>query len=164
MTPISSRAARATGAAAILGHLWLLAARDDGAAHAVAPIVLSAPTAAAGDGGAAVPAPGLALRPTDVTLTISNSPYYSGNYRASGNSRICETVTLGYPHRAESFTVEFPYDEPDLQVRTLSFDADTLPAGGSTRSFYLSVGVTTPEGGKPPEFVVRANRPQYQET
>lgn len=104
------------------------------------------------------------LRPTDVSLTITNSPRYSGSYQSSGISRICGTMDLGYPHRKLAFTVEFPDDEPNLAVRSLAFDADTLPIGATVRSFHLSVGITTPQGEKPADFVVRANRPQYKET
>ena len=132
--PLPFRFART---ASILGVLWLLGAG-------------SPPT----DG----------LRPTDVTLEIVNSPRYSGSYSASGNSRVCGTLTYGYPHRANAFTVEFPDDEPDLPVRSVRFDADTLAAGTTTTSFYLDVGVTTPQGGTPPSFVVRASQPQYHET
>ena len=59
--------------------------------------------------------------------------------------------------------IEFPDDEPNLAVRSLTFDADTLSTGGSTASFYLSVAVRTASGGTPPAFVVRAKMPQYGE-
>ena len=119
--------------------------------------------------GAAVPrldaqAPDPALlRPTSVTVTIENDRLYSGDYRASGISRICGKWTLGYPHRENAFTVEFPDDEPDLQVRSVSFDADTLAPGRTGTSFYLAVGVRVGERGAPPLYVVRANQPQFNE-
>jgi len=163
MTKNASRVLGAATAAVALGLLWLLVSGTTHPANALAGFPGGRP-ARPGRAASASQVPGPALHPTDVTLTVSNSTYYSGNYQASGNSRFCETVTLGYPHRAESFTVEFPDDEIDLPVRTLSFDADTLPAGGSTRSFYLSVGVTTTGGAQPAAFVVRANKPQSKET
>lgn len=103
------------------------------------------------------------LRPTDVVVTISNDTHYDGTYRARGISRICGRLDLMLPHRANSFVVEFPDDEPDLDVRALSFDADTLLPGSTIASFYLSVGIRTPEGGTPPAFVVRAREPRFAE-
>ena len=104
------------------------------------------------------------LRPTDVVVAISGDVQgYDGVYRASGISRICGKLDLMMPHRANSFVVEFPDMEPNLQVTALSFNADTLRAGTTTSSFSLSVAVRTPSGGTPPAYVVRANQPQYGE-
>jgi hypothetical protein len=103
------------------------------------------------------------LRPTDVIVVINRDTHYDGTYRASGISRVCGKLDYMLPHRANSFVVEFPDDEPNLAVRSLSFDADTLSAGGSTASFYLTVAVRTASGGTPPAFVVRAKMPQYGE-
>jgi hypothetical protein len=76
---------------------------------------------------------------------------------------VCGKLTLGYPHRENSFTVEFPDDEPDLRVRSVSFNADTLRVGTTGSSFYLAVSVRVGERGAPPAYVVRANEPQYKE-
>lgn len=104
------------------------------------------------------------LRMTDVVVTIINdNQTYDGSYKASGMSRICGKLDLMMPHRANSFNVEFPDDEPNLAVRAVQFDADTLAAGDSTNSFYLSVGIRTPSGGTPPHYVVRAKQAQYGE-
>lgn len=106
------------------------------------------------------------LRPTDVEVTIANDPdrAYNGTYKASGISRICGKLDLMMPHRANSFNVEFPDDEPNLAVPSVQFDADTLPAGTTTNSFYLSVGIRTSSGGTPPLYVVRAKEePKYGE-
>jgi hypothetical protein len=103
------------------------------------------------------------LRPTDVTVIIDKDTHYNGTYRAHGMSRVCGKLDLMMPHRANSFVVEFPDDEPNLDVRSLSFDADTLAAGSTITSFYLTVGIRLPNGGTPPLFVVRARQPQYKE-
>jgi hypothetical protein len=103
------------------------------------------------------------LRRATVTVTIENDRYYSGVYTASGMARICGKWTMSFPDRENGFTVEFPDDEPDLKVRSLSFDAKALPGGGSTASFYLAVGVRVGQSGAPPLYVVRANEPQYNE-
>ncbi|MDX2061012.1 MAG: hypothetical protein SFV24_24585 [Gemmatimonadales bacterium] len=103
------------------------------------------------------------LRLTEVELSVSNDTHYDGVYRARGVSRVCGKLDLMMPHRATSFVVEFPDDEPNLAVRSISFDADTLPPGATTRSFRLNVGITTPSGGTPPLFVVRAKDPAYRE-
>ncbi|MFN0179052.1 MAG: hypothetical protein ACKVZ0_09645 [Gemmatimonadales bacterium] len=103
------------------------------------------------------------LRPTDVTVIITNDTHYDGTYRAHGISRVCGKLDLMMPHRANSFVVEFPDDEPNLEVRSLSFNADTLAAGSTITSFYLTVGIRLPNGGTPPHFVVRASQPQYNE-
>lgn len=103
------------------------------------------------------------LRPTDVVVTINNDTHYDGTYRAHGISRVCGKLDLMMPHRVNSFVVEFPDDEPNLAVRALSFDADTLAPGSTITSFYLSVGIRTPEGGTPPAFVVRAREPKFAE-
>jgi hypothetical protein len=120
---------------------------------------------------AAVGAPRLGAQPSNpstlrratVTVTIENDRYYSGVYTASGMARICGKWTMSFPDRENAFTVEFPDDEPDLRVRSLSFDAKSLPGGSSTASFYLAVGVRVGERGAPPLYVVRANEPQYNE-
>ena len=103
------------------------------------------------------------LRPTDVVVTIRNDTHYDGIYRARGMSRVCGKLDLMMPHRDNSFVVEFPDDEPNLDVRALSFDADTLAPGSRTTSFYLSVGIRTAQGGTPPAFVVRAREPRFAE-
>ena len=103
------------------------------------------------------------LRPTDVVVKIVNDPHYSGTYNASAISRICGKLDLMMPHRVNSFHVDFPDDEPNLAVTSVTFDADTLPTGAITNSFYLSVGIRTAQGGTPPLFVVRAREPQYNE-
>ncbi len=104
-------------------------------------------------------------RRTDVVVTIANDlAAYNGTYRATGMSRICGKLDLMMPHRANSFNVEFPDAEPNLAVPSVQFDADTLPAGATTTSFYLSVGIRTPSGGTPPHYVVRAKEePKYGE-
>jgi hypothetical protein len=116
----------------------------------------------------AEPLPGQAvdsttLRPTDVVVVIHRDTHYDGTYRASGISRACGKLDYMMPHRANSFVVEFPDDEVNLAVRSLIFDADTLPAGGTTGSFHLIAAIRTPSGGTPPAFVVRAKEPQYGE-
>lgn len=103
------------------------------------------------------------LRPTDVVVVINRDTHYDGTYRAYGISRVCGKLDYMMPHRANSFVVEFPDDELNLAVRSLSFDADTLSAGGNTASFLLTVAVRTPSGGTPPAFVVRAKQPTYKE-
>jgi len=105
------------------------------------------------------------LRPTEVTLTVSNDPHLSGVYRSSGIATKCGLADYGYPHRMNAFAVEFP-DDPSatpMEVRSVTFDADTLASGTTTRSFYLSAGLNTPRVGQPPALVVRAREPQYGE-
>jgi len=104
------------------------------------------------------------LRRTDVIVSIGNdNPAYNGVYRSTGTSGICGKQDFMMPHRANAFHVTFP-DEPNLAVASVEFDADTLPAGATTTSFYLSVGIRTPSGGTPPAYVVRAREePKYGE-
>ena len=105
------------------------------------------------------------LRPTEVTLTVSNDPHLSGVYRSSGISTKCGLADYGYPHRTNSFAVEFP-DDPSarpMEVRSVTFDADTLASAATASSFYLSAGLDTPRVGQPPALVVRAREPQYGE-
>lgn len=104
------------------------------------------------------------LRPTEVTLKVSNDPRLNGVYRSSGVSTKCGLADYGYPHRLNSFAVEFP-DDPSarpMEVR-VTFDADTLASGTTRSSFYLSARLDTPRTGQPPALVVRANQPQYDE-
>jgi hypothetical protein len=104
-------------------------------------------------------------RPTAVTLTVSNDPHLSGVYRSSGVSTKCGLADYGFPHRMNSFAVEFP-DDPSatpMEVSGVTFDADTLAGGATTSSFYLSVRLDTPRVGQPPALVVRAREPQYEE-
>lgn len=105
------------------------------------------------------------LRPMEVTLTVSNDPYLNGIYKSSGTATKCGLADYGYPHRAKSFGVEFP-DDPSarrMEVRSVTFDADTLRPGTTTPRFCLSAGLDTPRVGQPPALVVRAREPQYNE-
>ncbi len=105
------------------------------------------------------------LRPMVVTLTVSNDRHLSGTYRSSGIATKCGLADYGYPHRLNSFGVEFP-DDPSAQpmeVSSVTFDADTLASGTTTPNFYLSVNLDTPRVGRPPALVVRARQPQYDE-
>ncbi len=105
------------------------------------------------------------LRPADMLLTVSNDPHLSGVYRSSGTATKCGLADYGYPHRMNSFAVEFP-DDPTarpMEVSSVTFDADTLARGTTTASFYLSVNLDTPRVGRPPALVVRARQPQYDE-
>ena len=105
------------------------------------------------------------LRPTEVTLKVSNDPHLTGVYRSSGVSTKCGLADYGYPHRANSFAVEFP-DDPSaspMEVAGVTFDADTLASGTTRSSFYLSARLDTPRTGQPPALVVRANEPRFDE-
>lgn len=105
------------------------------------------------------------LRPTEVTLEVSNDPQLSGVYRSSGVSTKCGLADYGYPHRVNSFAVEFP-DDPSatpMEVNGVTFDADTLASGTTTPSYYLSAKLNTPRVGQPPALVVRAREPRYGE-
>ena len=105
------------------------------------------------------------LRPTEVTLTVSNDPHLNGVYRSSGISTKCGLADYGYPHRMNSFAVEFP-DDPSatpMEVSGVTFDADTLVSGTTMPSFYLSAKLNTPRVGQPPALVVRAKEPQFDE-
>ena len=104
------------------------------------------------------------VRRTEVIVTIGNdNPTNDGVYRSTGTSGVCGKLDLMMPHRANSFHVTFP-DEPNLAVASVEFDADTLPPGVTTNSFYLSVGIRTATGGAPPAYVVRAKEePKYGE-
>ncbi len=104
-----------------------------------------------------------ALRPADVSVTISNDRKYSGTYVATGVARMCGKLDMMMPHRANSFVVEFPDEDTGLPVRSISFDADTLRAGGTATRFYLAVAVRTSSGGTPPAYVVRAKEPRFNE-
>lgn len=120
-------------------------------------------------GGALASAEGQApdstlLRPTEVTLMVSNDPHLNGTYHSRGISTKCGLADYGYPHRVNSFAVEFP-DDPSarpMEVK-VTFDADTLASGTTRSSFYLSARLDTPRTGTPPALVVRANEPQYGE-
>lgn len=105
------------------------------------------------------------LRSTSVTVKISNDPVgqYNGTYRASGVSTKCGLADYGFPHRLDSFAVIFPDDTATIAVTSVNFDADTLKAGTTVTSFYLAVGIRVGQTGTPPQYVVRANEPQYNE-
>lgn len=105
------------------------------------------------------------LRPTVVIVKISNDPtaVYNGTYRASGISTKCGLADYGYPHRVNSFAVLFPDDTATIAVTSVNFDADTLRSGTTVNSFYLSVGIRVGQRGTPPAYVVRANKPPFNE-
>jgi hypothetical protein len=103
-------------------------------------------------------------RPTDVTLIMGNSRTYAGSYRASGMSRICGYGPLrdmaGF---VDGFTLMFP-DGEDLEIIDINFNADTLPVGRTTPSFYIAISLKAKQGGTPAAYVVRANEPRFKET
>lgn len=105
-----------------------------------------------------------AQRPTDVTLIMGNSRTYAGTYRASGMARICGYGPLrdaaGF---VDGFTLMFP-DAEDLEIVDVNFNADTLPVGRTTNSFYIAISLKAKQGGRPPIYVVRANEPRFKET
>ena len=105
------------------------------------------------------------LRPTVVIVKISNDPTsnYNGTYRASGTSTKCGLADYGFPHRLNSFAVMFPDDTTTMAVTSVNFDADTLKSGTTVSSFYLSVGIRVGQHGTPPDYVVRASQPQFNE-
>jgi len=115
--------------------------------------------------GAEAQAPDSTLqRPTEVTLRVSNDPRLNGTYHSRGISTKCGLADYGYPHRMNSFAVEFP-DDPSarpMEVK-VTFDADTLASGTTRSSFYLNARLDTPQVGTPPALVVRANEPRYDE-
>ena len=105
------------------------------------------------------------LRPTSVMVRITNDPSsaYNGIYNASGISTKCGLADYGYPHRLHSFAVMFPDDTATIAVTSVNFDSDTLPSYTTSTSFYLSVGIRVGRTGTPPDYVIRANQPQYNE-
>lgn len=105
------------------------------------------------------------LRPTDVVVKITGDPtaLYNGTYRASGISTKCGVAPYMMPHRVNSFAIMFPDDTGRKAVTSINFDADTLKSGTTGTSFYLSVGIRVGEHGQPPDYVIRANQPQYGE-
>ena len=105
------------------------------------------------------------LRATTVTVFINQDPEpsYNGVFRAQSISNKCGLADYGAPHRANSFAVRFPDDGTiPLAVTTVSFDADTLPAGATSTSFYLDVGIRVGQA-TPPSYIIRANESQYNE-
>jgi hypothetical protein len=126
-------------------------------------VALLAAAGLTGRRGEAQGSDGEHLRPTSVTVTIENDRLYSGTYTATGISIVCGKVTLGFPNRANAFSIEFPDDNTGLQVRSLSFDAESLEPGTSTGRFHLNVGVRVGQNGAPPLYVVRADQPEYNE-
>lgn len=105
------------------------------------------------------------LRPTVVIVKISNDPdaVYNGVYRATGVSTKCGLADYGYPHRLNSFAVMFPDDTATIAVTSVNFDADTLKRGTTVNSYYLAVGIRVGRTGTPPNYVLRANQPQFKE-
>ena len=103
-------------------------------------------------------------RPTEVRLIMGNSRRYAGTYQAGGMSRICGYGPLrdmaGF---VEGFTLMFP-DGEDIEIVDINFSADTLAAGSTTKSFYISISLKAKQGGRPPGYVVRANEPRFKET
>jgi hypothetical protein len=57
----------------------------------------------------------------------------------------------------------FRDDTAPIDVTSVNFDADSLAANTKVSSFYLSVGIRVGRTGTPPAYVVRANKPQFNE-
>ena len=101
-------------------------------------------------------------RPATVSLSLSNSRTYEGDYQASGRARICGNAMRAMNGKVNGFNFEFPV-EGDFEIVDVAFAAEELPAGSTTTQYYLSVGVKAKRGGRPPSFVLRTNQPQFHE-
>ena len=101
------------------------------------------------------------VRPTEVMVLIKNDPdgILNNTYVAREVSTKCGLADYGYPHRTHSFAVLFPDGTNMIPVTSVNFDTDSLLSGGSTASFYLSVGIRVGQTGAPPAYVIRANEP-----
>ncbi len=121
---------------------------------AAAPAVLPAEVAPVEDLGSD--------RPATVSLSLSNSRTYEGDYQASGRARICGNAMRAMNGKVNGFNFEFPV-EGDFEIVDVAFAAEELPAGSTTTQYYLSVGVKAKRGGRPPSFVLRTNQPQFHE-
>ena len=106
----------------------------------------------------------ITLRPTEVTLVMGNSRRYGGTYHAKATARICGYGPLrdmiGF---VDGFTFMFP-DTEDVEITDIDFNADTLPIGKTTTSFYISISLKAKDGSRPLSYVVRAKEPKYKET
>jgi hypothetical protein len=119
-------------------------------------------TAAAGAAPAKVENPSTG-RPTEITLTIVGNPDWAGTYHAAGTSSYCGAQPM--PVIGDDvFAVEFP-DRGDFEISSLSFYADTLPAGGGTTTRYnMSISLHNKRIGSPPAFVVNTKLAQRKES
>jgi hypothetical protein len=101
-------------------------------------------------------------RPATVSLSLSNSRMYEGDYHASGRARICGNAMRAMNGKVNGFNFEFPV-EGDFEIVDVAFGAEELPAGATTTQYYLAVSVKAKRGGRPPSFVLRTNQPQFHE-
>jgi hypothetical protein len=101
-------------------------------------------------------------RPAAVSLSLSNSRMYEGDYHAAGRTRLCGNAMRAMNGKVNGFNFEFPI-EGDFEIVDVAFGAEELPVGSTTTQYYLSVSVKAKRGGRPPGFVLRTNQPQFHE-
>lgn len=106
-----------------------------------------------------------ALRPTEVTATLSGSPrLYDGSYRSQQVSRVCGELSEIESFGERVFVVEFP-DEPAGNITSLSFNSTALVGGVTvTDRFHVVLGVRRADGGTPPNYVVNRRIPGSRTT
>jgi hypothetical protein len=88
-------------------------------------------------------------RPAAVSLSLSNSRMYEGDYHAAGRTRLCGNAMRAMNGKVNGFNFEFPI-EGDFEIVDVAFGAEELPVGSTTSQYYLSVSVKAKRGGRPP--------------
>ncbi len=127
------------------------------------PLLVAAPLSLHG-AAPSLQAPSINQRPTVAKVRIAGSPKLrDGAYQLTATSGVCGEIPKEASLTGQAvFVVEFPNDGgPNDPISAISFGSHQL-VGGVTKAsvFTLNVTVRTPNGGRPPAFVLHTDRPK----
>lgn len=111
---------------------------------------------------AASQAPSIYQRHIGASATISGSPRLrDGQFQLTGKAAICGVIPKEASLTGEAtFVIEVAGDTAG-SMTSITFGSNQLVGPGSSATrFNLSVGVVTPNGGRPPLFVLNTDSPR----
>jgi hypothetical protein len=110
--------------------------------------------------------PAIYQRPIEATAVISGSPRLrDGSFQMQGTAAICGEIPKERSLIGEAaFVIEIA-DPPKGTITTITFGSNQLVGRRTTgTSFRLSVGVSSPQIGRPPLYVLNTDPPGTKNT
>jgi hypothetical protein len=110
--------------------------------------------------------PSIYQRPIEATAVITGSPRLrDGSFQMQGVAALCGEIPKEQSLTGEaSFVIEIA-DPPQGTITTITFGSNQLVGRTTTASsFRLSVGVASPQVGRPPLYVLNTDPPGTRNT
>jgi hypothetical protein len=110
--------------------------------------------------------PSIYQRPIEATAVITGSPRLrDGSFQMQGVAALCGEIPKERSLTGEAgFVIEIA-DPPQGTMTTITFGSKQLVGGRTTASsFRLSVGVASPQVGRPPLYVLNTDPPGTKNT